>query len=206
MSIRTVSLMGLSLLLLSACKGDPIATDTGDDDGGGADTSDTAPDIPPEWGPADLTFGPYNMRLIAVNQNTCTAEYTANATFEVEIIPAQGNVLLWDFVDLQSREDQMRANGLGESTVDPTGDGTPDCTVTTRVIGNGSRTSETEFDLNLTVERSGVGDYCGAEYTGYTLPCTDDFSALFTSALAGGGGGGAGGGAGGGGGAGDGGG
>ena len=66
--------------------GDPIATDTGDDDGGGADTSDTAPDIPPEWGPADLAFGPYNMRLIAVNQNTCTAEYTANATFEVEII------------------------------------------------------------------------------------------------------------------------
>ena len=58
---------------------------------------------------------------------------------------------------------------------------------------NGTLTSTTEFDLNLIVEKTGTGDYCGSEYLGYTLPCTDVISALFTSALGGGGGGGAGG-------------
>jgi hypothetical protein len=176
---------------MTACKGDPVESDdSGDDGGSGSDTVDTGPDIPPEWGPAEINLGPYNMRLVTVTDNSCTSTYEAGASVEVELTPGGGNVLLWDYVQLESRAEQLRASGQDQQTNDATGDGTPDCTIDTQVNGNGSLTGNTEFDLNMIVEKTGTGDYCGSEYIGYTLPCSDVFTALFTSALGGGGGGG----------------
>jgi len=180
----------MSALFIGACNGDKNEVSDSGGDTPDPDTGDTSDDTPPTWAVADISPGAYTMRLITVTDNSCTPEYATGNIYDVNVAPAGGRMMLMEYIELENREDQMRGAGVTQTTNDATGDGAPDCTIDIRANGQGTYTSNTEFDLSLIIERTGTGDYCGSEYIGYTLPCTDVFTGLFTAVGGGGGGGG----------------